>query len=74
MKKETKERLLFLAIVLLAIVIRMVQWPTTINTVHFDEAMTAVNASAIAQDGKDMYGTSFPVFLKVGNGEAKQHF
>lgn len=64
MKKETKERLLFLAIVLLAIVIRMVQWPTTISTVHIDEAMTAVDARCIAQDGKDMYGTSYPVFFE----------
>lgn len=64
MKKETKERLLFVVIILLAVAIRMVQWPTTISTVHIDEAMTAVNARAITQDGTDMYGTSFPVFFE----------
>ncbi|MFR8104511.1 MAG: ArnT family glycosyltransferase [Clostridia bacterium] len=49
----------------LAIVIRIWQWPAGISQINCDEAMTALNAKAIAETGKDIYGASFPVYFEA---------
>lgn len=63
--QENKTRILFALILIIAIAVRIWGWPTMISQVNVDEAMTAINAKAIAETGKDMYGTSFPVYLEA---------
>lgn len=61
----TKYKILFIIILFIAIAFRMFSWPTAISQINSDEAMTALNAKTIAESGKDMYGTSFPVYLEA---------
>ena len=61
--QENKTRILFALILIIAIAVRIWGWPTMISQVNVDEAMTAINAKAIAETGKDMYETGFPVYL-----------
>lgn len=63
--KKNKTKLIFVLIIIVAIFIRMFQWPMAISQVNCDEAMTAVNALAIAETGADTHGTSFPVYLEA---------
>ena len=63
--QENKTKILFAVILIVAIAVRILGWPTMISQVNVDEAMTAINAKAIAETGKDMYGTSFPVYLEA---------
>lgn len=66
MKKGlTKERILFFTILLIGILVRVIKWPNMIELVHLDEAMTAINAKTIAEQGIDMYGTTYPVFFEA---------
>lgn len=64
-KKLTKERILFFIILLIGILVRVIKWPNMIELVHLDEAMTAINAKTIAEQGIDMYGTTYPVFFET---------
>ena len=61
---ENKENILIILIILLSFIVRIFNWPNIINDVNCDEAMLAINARSIAQTGKDMYGTSFPVYFE----------
>lgn len=63
--KIKKEKIIIIAIFIIAIFSRIFLWPNTINDVNCDEAMTAINAKAIAETGKDMYGTSYPVYFEA---------
>ncbi len=58
-------KILFILILVIAIGVRIISWPNAISQVNVDEAMTAVNAKTIAENGVDMYGTSFPVYLEA---------
>ena len=58
-------KILFILILVIAIGVRIISWPNAISQVNVDEAMTAVNAKAIAENGVDMNGTSFPVYLEA---------
>lgn len=49
---------------ILVIIIRMWNWPYFINDINCDEAMTALNAKSIAENGKDIYGTTYPVYFE----------
>ena len=51
-------------IILLAIGIRVWNWPNVINDINCDEALTAINAKSIAEKGTDIYGTSYPVYFE----------
>lgn len=62
---KNKLKLIFILILLIAVFIRLFQWPTAISQVNCDEAMTAINALSIANEGTDIYGTSFPVYLEA---------
>ncbi len=61
---KDKYKLLFIIIFLIAVITRIILWPTLLEA-NIDEAMTAINASSIANTGKDMYGVSFPVYLEA---------
>lgn len=63
--EKQKPLILFALILIFAIAFRLVSWPTTISQINVDEAMTALNAKTMAETGKDMYGTSFPVYLEA---------
>ena len=63
--KINKENIIVILIFILAIISRIYSWPDTIDSVNCDEAMTAINAKAITETGKDMYGTSFPVYFEA---------
>lgn len=65
MKKKTIEKIIFIIILLIGIITRIYLWPNAIQDVNCDEIMTAINAITISQTGKDMYGTSFPVYLEA---------
>lgn len=52
-------------IILIAILLRIYMWPNALTEVNCDEAMTAINAKSIAESGKDIYGTSFPVYFEA---------
>ena len=58
-------RILFILILLIAIGVRIIAWPNAISQINVDEAMTAINAKTIAENGVDIYGTSFPVYLEA---------
>ncbi len=62
---KQKNTLLFVLIFILAIYVRLLNWPYAISQINIDEAMTALNAQSIAQYGTDLYGTSFPIYLKA---------
>lgn len=55
---------LVVIIFILAILFRVVNWPNVINDINCDEAMSAINAKFIAENGKDMYGTTYPVYFE----------
>ena len=61
---KDKYKILFIIIFLIAVITRVILWPTLLEA-NIDEAMTAINASSIANTGKDMYGVSFPVYLEA---------
>lgn len=66
MKDESKTRkIIFWCIIIVAIIVRVAMWPNVFNEINCDEAMTAINAKAIADTGKDIYGTSFPVYFSA---------
>lgn len=60
-----KLKIILIFILFIAIFIRLFQWPVAISQVNCDEAMTAVNALSIVNNGTDTYGTSFPVYLEA---------
>ncbi len=63
--KLNKEKIIIIIIFVVAIFSRLYLWPNTINDINCDEAMTALNAKAISEKGKDMYGTSMPVYFEA---------
>lgn len=65
MEKNTIRRVLFWSIIIVAILVRIFAWPNALEEVNCDEAMTAINARAIAQTGMDIYKTSYPVYLEA---------
>lgn len=56
--------ILVILIFIFAITIRVINYPNTISDINCDEAMTAINAKSIAETGKDIYGTSYPVYFE----------
>ena len=55
---------IIIALFIFAFCIRIINWPI-IKDINCDEAMSAINAQAIAKTGKDIYGTSFPVYFEA---------
>lgn len=62
--KKNYFKILFITILLIAILVRVYQWPDLLE-LNVDESMTALNAKAIAETGKDLTGVSFPVYLEA---------
>ena len=62
--KNHRYTILFWTILLVALLTRIYLWPNLLE-LNIDEAMTTVNANAIAQTGKDIYNVSFPVYLEA---------
>ncbi len=62
--KDRTRKILFWIIILIGIVVRVIGWPNSFEEVNCDEVMTALNAKEISETGKDIYGTSFPVYLE----------
>lgn len=62
--KKHRYKILFLIILLIALLTRFYLWPNLLE-INIDEAMTTVNANAIAQTGKDIYNVQFPVYLEA---------
>lgn len=56
--------MLVILIFIFAIAIRVINYPNNISDINCDEAMTAINAKSIAETGKDIYGTSYPVYFE----------
>lgn len=63
--KKYSRKIIFWSIIIVAIIVRIAMWPNSFNEINCDEAMTAINAKAIADTGKDIYGTSFPVYFSA---------
>lgn len=55
---------LIILIFIIAIAIRIINYPNAIDDINCDEAMTVINAQAIAENGTDIYGTSYPVYFE----------
>ena len=56
--------ILAVVIFIFAIAIRIINYPNAISDINCDEAMTAINAKSISETGKDIYGTSYPVYFE----------
>ena len=69
-----KYLIIFICIIAGAVFIRFYNWPNAITQVNCDEIMTAVNAKSIADTGKDLYGTSYPVYLEAWGGMGQSVF
>lgn len=69
MEKGKRERIvsniLLAVLLIIGIIVRIYHWPNGLNAVNCDEAMSAINAKAIADYGKDIYGTSYPVYFEA---------
>lgn len=70
-KKEiqsTMNKKIYIALIVLilifAIIIRIWNWPNTIGDINCDEAMSAINAKSIAENGTDIYGTTYPIYFE----------
>lgn len=55
---------LIILIFIMAIAIRVINYPNAISDINCDEAMTVINAQAIAENGTDIYGTSYSVYFE----------
>lgn len=64
-KKKIVEVIAVIVLILIGLIARVAFWPNAISQINCDEAMSAINAKAIAETGKDMYGTSFPVYFET---------
>ncbi len=65
LNEDKINKILFILILVIAIGVRVIAWPTAISQINVDEAMTAINAKTMAENGVDIYGTSFPVYLEA---------
>lgn len=64
-KSIKRRRILFWILIIIAILTRTLFWPDALQEINCDEMMTAINAKSIADTGKDIYGTSFPVYAEA---------
>lgn len=64
-QKINKNNILVISIILIAIVIRIINWPNGIKGINCDEAMMAINARSIMKTGCDIYGTRFPIYFEA---------
>ncbi|MGN1311298.1 MAG: glycosyltransferase family 39 protein [Clostridia bacterium] len=64
LNKENIKKISIILVFILAIIIRIVNWPYTMEEINCDEAMTAINAKAIADTNCDMYGTQLPIYFE----------
>ena len=55
---------------IIAIFVRIYEFPNALKEVNSDEMMLAVNAKAIADTGKDINGISYPVYLLGFGGQS----
>lgn len=62
--KNNYSKIIFILILLVAILTRIYMWPNLLE-LNVDESMTALNAKALAETGKDLTGVSFPVYLEA---------
>lgn len=56
---------LFCTILIISVIIRIYNWPNAINDINCDEAMTIINANSIAENGTDIYGTTYPIYFEA---------
>lgn len=64
-KKEINKTIWMIAVIMiLAIVVRVINWPDGL-AINCDEAMTAIDARSIAETGKDIYGTKMPIYFEA---------
>ena len=63
--KEKIYNIAVVLIMLLAIIIRIIHWPNGFGDINCDEAMLAINARSISENGTDIYGTSFPIYFET---------
>lgn len=71
LKTINKKRLIiFLIIIIIAIFVRICEFPNALKEVNSDEMMLAVNAKSIADTGKDINGISYPVYLLGFGGQS----
>lgn len=68
--KFNKYTILFIAIVILILILRVINWPTALEEMNSDEAMTAVNAKSLADTGLDNNGIRNPVYLLGWGGQS----
>lgn len=62
---KNKNSILVLAIMFMAIIIRIMNYPNGIKDVNCDEVMMAINARSISSTAKDIYGTELPVYFEA---------
>ena len=65
-----KQLIIFLIIIIIAIFVRIYEFPNALKEVNSDEMMLAVNAKSIADTGKDINGISYPVYLLGFGGQS----
>ena len=69
-KTSKKNLFIFLFIIFLAIFVRIYEFPNALKEVGSDEMMLAVNAKSIADTGRDINGTSYPVYILGWGGQS----
>lgn len=71
---QKKEKLIFLVILLLGIIVRIYKLYEIPSGIHIDEAGMFIDASMLERYGVDRWGNSFPVYLQnFGGGQSAMY-
>ena len=68
--KRNYNKILFVIIIIIGIVIRVYNFPEGMKEINIDEIIAAMNAKEIAETGKDLLGLSYPIYLKGLGGQS----
>ena len=70
MEKKKIYNILFIVLVIIILILRIINWPTTLQEMNCDEAMTAIDAKELAETGQDHNGIQNPVYLLGWGGQS----
>ena len=70
MEKKKIYNILFIVLVIIILILKIINWPTTLQEMNCDEAMTAIDAKELAETGRDHNGIQNPVYLLGWGGQS----
>lgn len=65
-----KSKIVFWIIIVIAVIVRIYNFPTALKEMNTDEIMTVINAKSIVDTGKEINGISYPVYLQGWGGQS----